>query len=149
MIWKKPISLEMLNQLCQPCLVGHLGIEFIQINADSLVAQMPVDERTIQPMGLLHGGASVVLAETLGSVAATFAADHDHYCLGLDINANHLRQVDSGVVVGTVSPVHIGKSTQVWQIHIVDELNRLVCSSRLTLMVKLKKERIASTHVDN
>lgn len=114
----------------------HLGVRIAEIGDDFIKATMPVDDRTRQPMGLLHGGASVFLAETLGSVAANLVVDPARFvCVGLEINANHVRAVRHGKVIGTVRPVHVGRSTQVWQIEIHDEKNRLVCLSRITLSV--------------
>lgn len=100
---------------------------------------MPVCHFTHQPLGMLHGGASVVLAETLGSVAANFCVDEDSYCVGLDINANHVRSMREGKVIGRATPIHLGVSTQVWQINITDERERLVCTSRLTISVQKKR----------
>lgn len=117
-------------------MIRHLGIEFIEVGNDYLKATMPVDERTKQPLGILHGGASVVLAETLGSTGATLCIDTEkQYCVGLDINANHLRSARSGTVTGVARPVHLGRRTQVWQIHIYNEQEKLVCLSRLTMAV--------------
>lgn len=117
-------------------MVSHLGIEFTSIGEEHISAKMPVDHRTHQPLGLLHGGASVTLAETLGSVAATCCVDHNtQYCVGLDINANHVKSVKSGYVFGTTKPIHIGKRTHVWEIRIVNEANELVCISRITMAV--------------
>lgn len=114
----------------------HLGIVFTRVGPDFLEAQMPVDARTHQPMGLLHGGASVALAETLGSVAATCCVDMSkQFCVGLEINANHLRGVREGVVTGVTRPIHIGKKTQVWEIRITNQKEELVCISRITLAV--------------
>ncbi len=114
----------------------HVGIEFTAITADSLSARMPVDHRTKQPFGLLHGGASVVLAETLGSVAAHCCIDPEQqYCVGLEINANHVRAARNGFVIGTARPLHIGKKTQVWEIRITNEAEKLVCISRITMAV--------------
>lgn len=121
-------------------MVEHLGIEFTEIGEDYLKARMPVDNRTKQPFGLLHGGASVSLAETLGSVAAYSVIDPSKYkCVGLEINANHLRSETSGYVYGMAKPVHIGKSTQVWEIKISNEAEKLVCISRITMAVLEKK----------
>jgi 1,4-dihydroxy-2-naphthoyl-CoA hydrolase len=121
-------------------MVKHLDIEFTEIGSDFISARMPVDHRTHQPYGLLHGGASVALAETLGSVSAHFCIDtNKQYCVGLEINANHIKSVRSGFVVGTSKPIHIGKSTQVWEIRIVTEQNELVCISRITMAVLDKK----------
>ena len=134
-IWRHGASLENLGGLLPDTLAAHLGVELIEIGADHITATMPVDHRTCQPMRLLHGGASVVLAETLGSLAAN-AANHDpaRYFVGQEINANHLRPVREGsVVTGTTRPVHIGRSSQVWNIEIRNERGQLVCVSRLTL----------------
>ena len=117
-------------------LVSHLGIEFTEVGTNYLVARMPVDARTHQPLGLLHGGASVALAETLGSVAATLCVNREtQYCVGLEINANHIKSIREGFVIGKTTPVHVGKRTQVWEIRITNEQDELVCVSRLTLAV--------------
>lgn len=139
-IWKKNISLEALNRTSKNTLMEHLQIEYTDFSDNTLSATMPVCSFTHQPLGMLHGGASVVLAETLGSLAANFCVDDDHYCVGLDINANHIRAMRSGFVIGTAKPVHLGVSTQVWQIDITDEKQRLVCTSRLTIAVKKNKK---------
>lgn len=129
-------TLEMLNKMSAKTMVEHLGIEFTAIGDDYIEATMPVDHRTHQPLGLLHGGASVVLAETLGSVAATCCVDiTKQYCVGLDINANHIKSVKTGIVTGITKPIHIGKKTQVWEIKITNEQNELVCISRITMAV--------------
>jgi 1,4-dihydroxy-2-naphthoyl-CoA hydrolase len=121
-------------------MVEHLGIEFTRIGDDFIEAKMPVDHRTHQPMGLLHGGASVVLAETLGSVAATCCIDSSkQYCVGLDINANHIKSIREGFVTGITKPIHVGKKTQVWEIRITNEQQELVCISRITMAVIDKK----------
>ncbi|UNK51147.1 hotdog fold thioesterase [Lysobacter sp. S4-A87] len=112
-----------------------LGIVFTEIGHDFVRGTMPVDERTRQPYGLLHGGASVLLAETLGSSAGNLCVGSDEVCVGIEINANHLRAAREGVVTGTARPIHIGARTQVWDIRIEDERGRLVCISRLTLAV--------------
>ncbi|UXI03944.1 hotdog fold thioesterase [Photobacterium sp. TY1-4] len=140
-IWKKQFSLESLNQTSINTLVEHLAIEYCAFDEESLSAVMPVDARTHQPFGMLHGGASVVLAETLGSLAANMCVAEGKYCVGLDINANHIRAVRSGIVKGTARPVHLGATTQVWQIEIVDERDRLVCTSRLTMAVLNHKKK--------
>ena len=133
------VTLESLNQMSSKSMVRHLGIEFIEIGEDYLKASMPVDTRTHQPFGVLHGGASVALAETLGSVAAnTVLTSRDQYCVGQEINANHIRPVKEGLVFGITRPVHIGKTSQVWEIKITDERDRLVCISRITLAVLTK-----------
>lgn len=135
-IWPRDYSLARLNELGCGNLTEHLGIEFTAIDADSLTARMPVDQRTRQPAGLLHGGASVALAETLGSFAGSLVlTDPARTVVGLEINANHLRGVRSGWVTGTARPLHLGRATQVWEIRIVDDEQRLVCVSRLTVAV--------------
>ena len=142
-IWKKAFTLESINQTSANTLVEHLGIEYTEFDGNSLSAVMPVDSRTHQPLGMLHGGASVVLAETLGSLAANMCVEEGKYCVGLDINANHIRAVRSGIVKGTASPLHLGATTQVWQIEITDERDRLVCTSRLTMAVMKYKKKEA------
>jgi 1,4-dihydroxy-2-naphthoyl-CoA hydrolase len=134
-IWQRDFTLDSLNATSSQTLVEHLGIVYSAFGDDFLQATMPVESRTHQPMGMLHGGASVVLAETLGSIAGNLCVPRTHSCVGLDINANHLRPKREGLVTGTARPVHLGATTQVWQIDIQDERQRLVCSSRLTLAV--------------
>ena len=135
-IWQQPLSVEGLNQFGRGSMGEHLGIVFVEVGPDFLRATMPVDARTKQPFGLLHGGASVALAETLGSVAAYCCVDADaKVCVGLEVNANHVRAVREGHVTGTVRPVHLGRGTHVWQIHIHDEAGRLACLSRITMAV--------------
>lgn len=134
-IWKTEKSADELQTFARNTLIDHLGIKITEIGPDYISASMPVDCRTHQPMGLLHGGASVVLAETLGSVAAQLAAEPGQKCVGLEINANHLAGIRTGYVYGTASPVHIGRSTQVWDIRIVDEKENAICVSRLTVAV--------------
>lgn len=135
-IWHSPIDLSEINKMGVGTAVAHLGIEFTDFGPDWLRARMPVDQRTIQPFGLLHGGASVLLAETLGSVGANLCFDSTrHYCIGQEINANHLRAVRQGWVSGHASPIHRGRSSQVWEIRISDDDDRLVCISRLTMAV--------------
>ena len=134
------ITIDILNESSKNSMVEHLGIIYTDVGEDFISAKMPVDHRTHQPMGLLHGGASVALAETLGSVAATFSVDHEKYsCVGIEINANHIKSVSEGWVFGTARPLHIGKSTQIWQIIINNDSGALVCISRLTLAVIPKK----------
>ncbi|MDN2483214.1 hotdog fold thioesterase [Vibrio agarivorans] len=135
-IWKRPISLDALNQSSKNTLIEHLQIVYTEVTDNSISATMPVCAFTHQPLGMLHGGASVVLAETLGSLAANFCVEEPSYCVGLDINANHVRAKRQGVVTGTASPIHLGRTTQVWDIKIVDEQQRLICTSRLTIAVK-------------
>ena len=139
-IWQKPISLDIINSTSEGTAVRHLGIEFTEFGDDWLRARVPVDSRTIQPYGLLHGGVSVVLAETLGSTGAHFSSPEGHRCVGLDINANHLRGVTSGWVTATARPVHRGKTTQVWQIDLTNEAGELTCVSRLTMAVLLPRQ---------
>jgi 1,4-dihydroxy-2-naphthoyl-CoA hydrolase len=140
MIWKNPIELPALNHWHQKTMQQHIGIEFIDSGDDYLTARMPVDERTKQPEGLLHGGANVVLAESLGSVASVLCIDREkNIVVGLEINANHLRAVRDGFVTGITRPIHIGRSTHVWEIKIYDQQNRLSCISRITNAILEKK----------
>jgi 1,4-dihydroxy-2-naphthoyl-CoA hydrolase len=135
-IFNEKVNLEGLNALAKNTMAECVGIQFTAIGADYLEATMPVDARTRQPLGLLHGGASLALAETMGSVAATCCVDMDRqFCVGLEINANHIRSVRDGHVKGVTKPLHIGKTTQVWEIRIVNEGGELVCISRITLAV--------------
>ncbi len=130
------ITVDDINKMGQNSMGGYLGIEVTEIGDDFIKGKMPVDHRTRQPYGMLHGGASVVLAESLGSIAATFTVDQTkQYCVGLDINANHIRAVKEGYVYGTTRPYHIGKTTQVWEIKITNEEGKLVCISRITMAV--------------
>lgn len=135
MIWKRAVTLEALNAMGDGNMVGLLDIHFERISDDTLEASMPVDARTHQPFGLLHGGASVVLAETLGSVAGYLCTEGEQKVVGGKVNANHLRPVRSGRVRGVCSALHTGSRHQVWQIDIFDEQARLCCSSRLTTAV--------------
>jgi len=140
-VWYQPFTTEEVQKRGKGTMVEHLGIVITEVGKDFLKGTMPVDHRTVQPMGILHGGASVALAETLGSLAANLVIDGEaKYCVGLDINANHIRAAREGKVTGTARPLHIGSSTQVWSIEIVDDSNRLVCISRLTMAV-LEKRR--------
>ena len=136
-IWKNGQDLAEINLRDKDTtIMGFLGIEFTDRGDDYLKGTMPVDHRTHQPMGILHGGASVVLAETLGSSATSMCLDlSKEYCVGLDINANHIRAVRSGIVTGVARPIHIGRSTHVWEINIVDEQQRKVCVSRITMAI--------------
>lgn len=135
-LWKSAVTLEQLNVLNRDTMMQAIGIVFSEIGDDYLCATMPVDARTHQPFGLLHGGASAALAETLGSTAGMLMLDPaQSVVVGLEINANHLRGVKSGTVTGTARALHVGRSTQVWEIRIEDEARRLVCISRLTLAV--------------
>lgn len=141
MIWfHKSVGVSDIQPLGKNTIAEVIGLEFTEIGADFLKGRMPVDHRTHQPYGLLHGGASCVLAETLGSVASALVIDQSKFiCVGLEINANHVRGVRSGFVTGTASPIHIGASTHVWDIRIVDERDKLVCISRLTVAILPKK----------
>jgi 1,4-dihydroxy-2-naphthoyl-CoA hydrolase len=135
-IWLHEINLDQLNAFSRKTMVSHLGIEFTEIGEDCLTARMPVDERTIQPFGLLHGGASVALAETLGSVCSSLILDTSQkIAVGMEVNANHIRPVRSGWVYGQARPLHLGGSSQVWEIRITNEAGKLVCISRLTMAV--------------
>ena len=134
-IWKQAISVELLNASCLNTAASHLGIEFLEVGDDFIRARVPVDSRTVQPYGLLHGGVAVVLAETLGSCGAHFSAPEGHRTVGLDINANHLKGTTSGWVTGITRPVHIGRSTQVWQIELSNDAGELTCVSRITMAV--------------
>lgn len=138
-LWKQPVSVEVLTAISAHTAVSHLGIEFLEVGDDFIRARVPVDARTVQPYGLLHGGVSVVLAETLGSCGAAYAAPEGHRVVGLDINANHLKGVSSGWITGTAKAVHIGRSTQVWQIELRNEAGELTCVSRLTMAVLTPK----------
>ncbi len=135
-IWFARPTLEALSQQAQGTMIDHLGIEFLEVGEDYLRARLPVDARTMQPFRILHGGASVALAETLGSAAANGCVDHtEKICVGLDINANHVRAARSGYVYGVAQPLHLGASTQVWEIRIENEQAQLVCIARLTMAV--------------
>ncbi len=135
MSWIKPIDLERLNNL-PPNMASYIGIEFTGFTDNTLSARMPVDHRTHQPFGILHGGASVVLAETLGSVASLLLVDETQFrAVGLEVNANHLRPVKEGYVLGVCSPIHIGQKTHVWDIRITNEAGKPVCVSRLTVAI--------------
>ena len=138
-IWKRPISVELLTASNASSAVTHLGIEFLEVGDDFIRARVPVDERTRQPYGLLHGGVSVVLAETLGSCGAAFAAPEGQRTVGLDINANHLKGTTSGWVTGITRPVHIGRSTQVWAIELRNDAGELTCVSRITMAMLVPK----------
>ena len=144
-IWFNPgLSLPDLEKLGENTMASHLGIEWVEIGENFLKARMPVDDRTKQPYGLLHGGASVVLAETLGSVGAAMTVDVDNFiAVGLEINANHVRSARNGFVTGTARPIHRGSSTQVWEIRIEDEQGRLICISRLTVSILNRRMEVS------
>lgn len=140
-IWKQPIDLDAIMQRGKGTLSDHLNIRFTDFTDNSLVAVMPVIAQVHQPIGIMHGGASCVLAETVGSVAAQFCVDMSrYYCVGLDINTSHLRAVRAGDVTATATPHHLGRSTQVWQIQTVDEAMRTIAVTRLTMAV-LEKQK--------
>lgn len=143
--FRQPTSLDTLNRLSSGTAIEALGIEFIELGHDYLRASMPVDARTLQPYGLLHGGASVLLAETLGSSAANLCVAPGEMCVGIEINANHLAAVREGTVVGTARPLHVGRRTQVWEIRVEDGSGRLACISRLTLATVAKPVSAGST----
>lgn len=135
-IWHQAITVAQVQERNKNTMMEHLGVEFLEVGDDFMSARMPIDHRTLQPAGIMHGGASCVLAETIGSTAANFCVDWSQlYCVGLDINTNHIRSVRAGFVIGTAKPFHIGRSTQVWGIEIVDENHRLVSVTRLTMAV--------------
>jgi 1,4-dihydroxy-2-naphthoyl-CoA hydrolase len=135
-IWFDGFPLDYANERAKDSLIAHLGIEVLEAGDDYLKARMPVDQRTRQPAGVLHGGASVALAETLASWAAAFAVDRSkHHCVGIEINANHLRPASSGFVIGIARPIQLGKSLHVWEVRISDEKDKLVCVSRVTMAV--------------
>ena len=135
MIWQKNFTLENLNQLCSNSAVSHLGIEISAFGEDWIEATMPVDRRTTQPFGLLHGGISVALAETIGSLAGYLAIEENKIAVGLDINAHHLRSVKQGIVTAKATPISLNRNIHVWQIDIRDEQDKLCCVSRLTLSI--------------
>jgi 1,4-dihydroxy-2-naphthoyl-CoA hydrolase len=136
-MWKKRQTLQELQSACTSTLVETLGIEFTAVGEDYIEARMPVDERTMQPMGLLHGGASAALAETLGGAGAYLSVEEGTVCVGLEINANHVRPAGRGWVTGRADPLHRGRTTHFWNIAIRDEAKNLVCISRLTVAVRL------------
>jgi 1,4-dihydroxy-2-naphthoyl-CoA hydrolase len=141
MIWfDKELSIEKLKPLGPNTMSEYLGIEWVEVGKDFLKAKMPVDHRTIQPYGLLHGGASCALAETIGSVGSAMVVDHSKFfCVGLEINANHIRGAREGFVTGVAMPLHLGNTTHVWDIKIYDEKEKLICVSRLTVAI-LKRQ---------
>jgi 1,4-dihydroxy-2-naphthoyl-CoA hydrolase len=140
-MFDKNIKVSHLQEISKNTMVEHLGIEFLELGENYVTARMPVDHRTHQPMGLLHGGASVALAETLGSVASSILVDYNKFiCVGLEINANHIKSVRTGFVTGKATPIHIGKNTHVWDINIINENDDLICVCRLTTAVIEKKK---------
>ncbi|EKT57384.1 hotdog fold thioesterase [Providencia sneebia] len=135
MIWKREVDLKQLSKMAQECMLGHIGIEITHIGDDYLEGIMPVDKRTKQPFGILHGGASVVLAESLGSIAGYLCSEDKQRVVGIEINANHIRSASQGFVKGVCKPVHIGRRQQVWNIDIFNQEGQLCCTSRLTTAV--------------
>jgi len=141
-IWFGEFDKDFVKERGKDTMIAHLGIELVEVGDDFIKARMPVDQRTRQPAGLLHGGASVALAETLGSLGAIYCVDRDkYYCVGQEINANHVRGVTGGWVTGVARPVHIGRSSHVWEIRITDERDKLVCISRITMAVIDRPEK--------
>lgn len=139
-IWFNGFPIEEVTKRNNTCLPGHIGIEILEAGDDYLKGRMPVDQRTRQPYGILHGGASVVLSETLASVAAAFVADPEKFqCVGQEINANHVRPAMEGWVYGVARPLHIGRTSQVWDVRISNEQDKLVCVSRVTMGVVPRK----------
>jgi 1,4-dihydroxy-2-naphthoyl-CoA hydrolase len=135
-IWFKPYTIKDIEWMLNDNMCTAIGIEITEITSDSIKGKMPVDHRTVQPMKILHGGASVALAETLGSVGSNLIVDNSKYaCVGLDINANHIRPASNGYVYAEAKPIHIGKKTHVWSIEIKNEEGKLICVSRLTMAV--------------
>ncbi|MBP6985449.1 MAG: hotdog fold thioesterase [Alphaproteobacteria bacterium] len=134
-IWKRPVSLEILQAYCVDNMFGYHDIEFTEFGDDFMIARMPVTKKTHQSIGIMHGGASCVLAEAVGSIASNFCVDTDSHCSGLSINTNHIRSIASGFVYAKAQPSHLGKSTHVWTISIVDENQRLISLTTLTMVV--------------
>ena len=135
-IWFRPYTISDLNKRSEHTMIDFLGIKFTEITEDTMSATMPASERTRQPLGIVHGGANVVLAETIASTAANSVIDIEkYYCVGLEINANHIRSVKNGIVTGITRPIHLGRSTQVWLIDIYNEEGKLTCASRMTASV--------------
>ena len=134
-IWKQPVSVDSLTAIHVNTTVAHLGIEFLEVGDDFIRARAPVDARTRQPVGILHGGVSVLLAETLGSCGAAFSSPAAYRAVGLDINANHIRSVSDGWVTGIARPIHVGRTTHVWQIEMTNEAGQLTCVSRITMAI--------------
>ena len=134
MIWFKNYTIDDLQKFIPNTILEHIGIEITELTDNSVSGKMPVDRRTMQPAGILHGGSSVVLAESLGSIASVLVINQEkQICVGLEINANHVRPVSKGWVYGTATPIHIGGKTHIWEIKIVNEQGKLVCISRLTM----------------
>ncbi|HEY0058232.1 MAG TPA: hotdog fold thioesterase [Flavisolibacter sp.] len=140
-IWFRKYTLEELSAFNEDTLTSHIGIQLTEIGEGSLTGTMPVDHRTKQPMGIVHGGASVALAETLGSIAANMVVNREEkVCVGLEINANHVRSASSGTITGVAKPLHLGSSTQVWSIEMFNDAQQLTCISRITMAVLDRKK---------
>jgi len=140
-IWQPSVTLEMMSKRGEKTMLDFLDIKFVEMGDDYLVCSKPVNEKTRQPLGIMHGGASCVLAESVGSTAANFCVDYNlQYCVGLDINTNHIKSIREGLVFGTARPYHLGRSTQVWGIEIVDENKKLISVNRLTMAVLDRKK---------
>lgn len=135
MIWKTAVTPEELNQRCRETLVDHLGIEFIEVGDAHLTARMPVDKRTLQPNAIVHGGATAALAETVASAGANYCIEKGRIAVGLELNINHIRSVSKGYVEAVAKPLHLGKSTQVWEIKITNKEGQLISAARLTVAV--------------
>lgn len=142
-IWfDKGLSLEKIKPLGAGTMSEHVGIEWVELGDDFIKAKLPVSQNTMQPYGLLHGGASCVLAETVGSLASAMVIDHSRFiCVGLEINANHIRGAREGYVTGVATPLHLGSSTHVWDIKIYDDNKKLICASRLTVAILPRKNQ--------
>lgn len=135
-MWKNKYTIEECNKMCENTIHESLGIKLTEIGPDFIKGTMPVDNRTVQPFRLLHGGASVVLAESLGSIASLMMIDHNkNISVGLDVNANHVRAMKSGIVTGTAKPINIGGKIHIWEIKLTNEMDKLVCIARLTVTV--------------
>ena len=139
-IWTLELTTDLLNYRCKNTMVETLGIEFVEIGENFLKAKMPVDYRTLQPFGIMHGGASCVLAESVASVAAGCCVGPTLYCIGLEINTSHIRQAESGWVIGIAKPLHLGKTTQIWEIPVLNEQDQLISMSRLRMAVLEKRK---------
>ncbi len=135
MIWKIPVTPVEINTRCRNTLSDHLGIEFVEVGPDFMSAKMPIDQKTRQPLGFVHGGATAALAETVASAAANYCVEKGKVCVGLELNINHIRSISSGFVLAKTNPLHLGKSTQVWEIKIENENGQLISAARLTLAV--------------
>jgi 1,4-dihydroxy-2-naphthoyl-CoA hydrolase len=146
-IWfNKELAIEDIKPLGKDTMGEYIGIEWLELGEDYIKARMPVDHRTKQPYGLLHGGASCVLSETIGSVASAMVVDHSKFvCVGLEINANHVRSARAGFVTGIATPLHLGTNTHVWDVKIYDELLKMICVSRLTVAILPRKESFRKT----